>query len=506
MSVADISAAMDAVAAKKESLRKAYLELESHSSALVNFKIQWKELQDQFDSVEELLKKRCEVLGIEAEEIKTSKPLEANGVKEEVKARPEFKSLCEKMNAEGLKNFLVENKRDLAGLRNEAPAALRAAPKPAELVLRCLEGFYSEGKGEKDEALFVKRRRAAVLVLETLPAVVKEGDVPAEAKKAAKKLAEEWKEKMKMGGGDASGNYLEAHAFLQLLASYGIAKEFKDDFVRDCVVAVSGRKQAPELCRTLGLSGKMSDIIEKLISSGKQIDAVKFAHAFGLVEKFPPVPLLKAYLKNSKKLSQETAKNGKNAISAQNEGASKEIAALKAVIKCIQEHKLESQMNVENLEQRVANLEKSKADRKRNADAVKSQQTKRPRVNSGGAAASTAERTPATYASSSGVDRSFFRSADRPQYPGLGTGITSYNLTPPGQGAYDRSSQGIYGSAYSVGSRSDVLPRSQLYPSESLQPSLYGAGSFGASSNYSSFNLGSGLPPAAASYPPSYLR
>lgn len=46
----------------------------------------------------------------------------------------------------------------------------------------------------------------------------------------------------------------------------------------------------------------LSDIIEKLISDKNQLDAVRFIYAFELVEKFPPVPLLKAHLRQSKKV------------------------------------------------------------------------------------------------------------------------------------------------------------------------------------------------------------
>lgn len=43
------------------------------------------------------------------------------------------------------------------------------------------------------------------------------------------------------------------------------------------------------------------DMIEELISRGQQLDAVHFTYEVGLVDKFPPVPLLKAFLKDAKK-------------------------------------------------------------------------------------------------------------------------------------------------------------------------------------------------------------
>ena len=45
------------------------------------------------------------------------------------------------------------------------------------------------------------------------------------------------------------------------------------------------------------------DIIEELVTKGQQLDAVNFAYEAGLLEKFSPVPLLKSYLEDSKKIS-----------------------------------------------------------------------------------------------------------------------------------------------------------------------------------------------------------
>lgn len=44
-----------------------------------------------------------------------------------------------------------------------------------------------------------------------------------------------------------------------------------------------------------------AEMIEELISKGQQLDAVHFTYEVGLVDKFPPVPLLKAFLKDAKK-------------------------------------------------------------------------------------------------------------------------------------------------------------------------------------------------------------
>jgi len=44
-------------------------------------------------------------------------------------------------------------------------------------------------------------------------------------------------------------------------------------------------------------------VIEVLVNSGRQIDAVNLAFAFDLTEQFSPVSLLKSYLKDARKTS-----------------------------------------------------------------------------------------------------------------------------------------------------------------------------------------------------------
>lgn len=58
------------------------------------------------------------------------------------------------------------------------------------------------------------------------------------------------------------------------------------------------------------------DFIQKLISQNKRLDAVRFIHAFELVDEFPLVPLLKAHLKYTKKFARMGCK-GKMSLKAQ---------------------------------------------------------------------------------------------------------------------------------------------------------------------------------------------
>ena len=64
----------------------------------------------------------------------------------------------------------------------------------------------------------------------------------------------------------------------------------------------------------------------------------------------------------------------------QNETNERELSALKAIIKCIEEHKLKDHYPIDPLQKRILLLEKAKADKRRAAEAAKPQ-SKRPRAN-----------------------------------------------------------------------------------------------------------------------------
>jgi len=595
---------MDAEASKKERLHKAFLELQSHSSALVNITVQWKELEDEFNELEKLTQKGFEELGrkgtdnekeeesaaekstgnpnnekekksaakkstgnpnnekekksaAEKSTGNTNKTSEKNSsaekstenpnktspvLKDDVKPRPQLKSLCEEMDGEGLKKFLVSCS-NVTKIRKEVPAALRCAADPAKLVLQTLDGFYPASNSKKGKKPLYAQRNACDLLLESLPFVLSPDEVSSEAKKDAQKIAAAWKSKLSLDA-ESPITTVKAHAFLQLLASYGISEEFQDDDLCELVLRIYSHPEAPELCRALRISHKIPYVVGKLSSSGKQIEAIRFVYAFGLVEKISPVTLLKAYMEYAKKASKRLAKKEKNTVGAQNYAASREIDMLKTVINCIGEHKLESQMSSKDLEERVAPLQKNMTNRKRSGEAIKSQ-TKRARLSGAGAGAGVVAGAgagagallpkpspPSTFSLSNSstllpkpTPTSAFALSNSSDLnrPAPVTSIPSYNLSKfsdlnrpapvasipsynlPGQGVYDRGSQGIYQSAYDAGSNPSSLSRSHLYPSDSLQSSLYGVGSFRGSTNHGSYNIGSGVPPAT-SYQSSYLH
>ncbi|KAB2075292.1 hypothetical protein ES319_A07G212700v1 [Gossypium barbadense] len=310
-----------------------------------------------------------------------------------VKSYPQLVKICEEMDSEGLHKFISDNRKNLAALKEEIPWALKAAASPAYLVLESLKGFYlleAPNVDRKKDSNLLGLRRTCIMLMECLSFLLRNMDmvsvsalISEDVRGQAKLIAEEWKPKLDALDMDASnGNSLEAHAFLQLLATFGIASDFNEEELSRLIPMVSRRRQTADLCRSLGLSEKMPGVIEVLVNNGRQIDAVNLAFAFDLTVQFLPVPLLKAYLKEARKAS-SPVKPGNSSSTAQIEFSERELAALKAVIKCIEEHNIEEQYPVDPLQKRVLLLEKVKADKKGSTEAAKPQ-TKRARANGAG--------------------------------------------------------------------------------------------------------------------------
>ncbi|WOL12638.1 hypothetical protein Cni_G21405 [Canna indica] len=400
--------------------------------------------------------------------------------------RPQLKQLCEQMDAKGLLKFILDKKRNLTSLREELSLALKYATDPARLVLESLEGFYpldqSNPSGNEDNTL-QGLRRSCLLLMESAALLLglTEPDVnnhlSSEIKQQAKEIADNWKPKLAGLNLDASNGYsLEAQAFLQLLATFSIAPEFDEDELCKLVIAVSRRRHAPEFCRSLGLAHKIPDLVELLVSKGRQIDAVHFVHTFQLTDRFPPVPLLKAYLKESKDADETNEATGGAIV--QKDPAAKELGALRAVIKCIEEYKLQEEYPLDPLRKQVSQLEKAKADKKRIGDTAKFQ-PKRPRPSGGyppprrhTTSVVNWQRPPTAY------DYRSAYAVGAERYP--------YNAPP----AYDAPAPHA---AY--GQQQAHTQRPYHYPDERAPPAAYGI-----SSNYGSYGNNASLPPTSSSY------
>ncbi|THU66851.1 hypothetical protein C4D60_Mb05t18560 [Musa balbisiana] len=407
-----VSSGIESAGMMLEQLGKAFADLESHKESSLQSKIKWDEIKEHFQSLERLLKDKLEEVKVKEKafeekqseaqaliaekeaavsakehaslarlqelrdsavsaiaearhkyKVASPEPIDVRGSKEKkvstspndinapnpaseeknpdnasCEVRPRLKQLCQQMDAKGLLKFILEKKRNLGSLREELSLALKYATEPARLVLESLEGFYpldqSNSPGNEDNTL-QGLRRSCLLVMESAAPLLgstEQGVNPlsSEIKQQAKEIADKWRPKLAGLNLDASNGYsLEAQAFLQLLATFSIAPEFDEDELCKLVIAVSRRRQAPEFCRSLGLTHKTPGLIEDLKDS-----------------------------------------------------ASDELGAIRAVIKCIEEYKLQEEYPLDPLQKQVAQLEKAKADKKRGGDTAKFQ-PKRPRASGG---------------------------------------------------------------------------------------------------------------------------
>ncbi|GAV64204.1 Frigida domain-containing protein [Cephalotus follicularis] len=244
---------------------------------------------------------------------------------------------CVNMDGKCLQIFLNERWKEHDFLRNEVLVALQLSSNPAQLVLDAMQGFYPPHL-EKDNVHFEETviRRSCILLLEQLMKL--SPNIKANVRNEAMKLAFDWITKMR-----ANIAYsLEVLGFLQLLATYGLAHAFDADELLNYLEIVTEHTQAPGLWHVLGFSDKISDLIQKLIVKQREVEAIKFIYAFDLVENFPPIPLLRSYLKRSRKGAIKLLNEGRKSLEQWNECINKRITALKAVIRCIEDHELES--------------------------------------------------------------------------------------------------------------------------------------------------------------------
>ncbi|XP_020682495.1 FRIGIDA-like protein 3 [Dendrobium catenatum] len=274
-----------------------------------------------------------------------------------VQTRSELRDLCLKMDGNGLKSFIIDNRKDIVAIRRELAPALLFAPDPTELVLDAIGGFFPLEKMAEGELISI--RRTCLTLLECLHDLAVE--IKPLARERARRVAVEWRELLNDAKGDTT---LVVLGVLHLVATFGLIDSFEIDDILDLIVLVARRKTIVDLCKSAALDENIPDLVEKLNNKGKQLDAVKFVIAFNLTDKYPPASLLNACIKESKKAAEEVRKKGNNSAQSKNEASSKEISALRAVIRIVEEYKLGSVFSCENVRKRIEQLEHQKAGKK----------------------------------------------------------------------------------------------------------------------------------------------
>nr|GMD95130.1 FRIGIDA-like protein 4A [Ipomoea batatas] len=449
-------------------------EFQRQTSLMTSCTLLWKELSDHFTSLEQDLLRKSEALKAKLQTLdtQTKQSLEVlekretsiaasisialkkvdeslvefgNAAKEEGSEEAEvdnsaglllkLRSFCVQMDSRSFWSFVNVRKKELECLRSEIPKALGDCVDPPKFVMEAISEVFPVDKRELKSERSNDLGWACVLLLESLIPVMMDPVLGSERmlvtpalRERANEIAETWKKSLDERGGIENVKTPDVHTFLQHLVTFGVVKEADVDLYRKLVVGSAWRKHMPKLALSLGLGDKMPELIEELISRGQQVDAVHFTYEVGLINKFPPVPLLKAFLKDAKKAATAILEDPNNSGRAAHLAAKKELSAIRAVLKCIEEYKLEAEFPPEHLKKRLEQLEKTKTEKKKPAAAA-APAAKRTRVSNGGPMppAKAGRSTNAYVSSFPAAAPTFVRSPSHTQYP---TGVPAYPASP----------------------------------------------------------------------------
>uniref|UniRef100_A0A803LM73 FRIGIDA-like protein n=1 Tax=Chenopodium quinoa TaxID=63459 RepID=A0A803LM73_CHEQI len=269
----------------------------------------------------------------------------------------ELCTLCKGMDANGLKSYLVKHVKDLKLFPEKVMDCLRWASDPAKLVFNVVQDFYlemNEFQGNTNISCCNVLLEQLMQLSPHINFVLKEDII---------NFAARWKARL----AKESTKPFFVFGFLKFLAAYKLSSSFQTDEIlatfydKDDIYEF---EQIPSLCRALSLEAKIPDFIRSLIKENKWLEAVRFICAFNLADKFPPDPLLKAYLDYTYEAALKTCQNSNNSVKAQNKCANKQIRALQSVIRCIFDFKLDSEYSPIDLQQRIRQLELQKEERK----------------------------------------------------------------------------------------------------------------------------------------------
>ncbi|KAH7686565.1 Frigida-like protein [Dioscorea alata] len=386
-----------------ESLQKSFNELESQQALISNCTALWKSLSIHFSALKKSLSDRSHAIDskLKTLDASTQESLASLDLREsslsdrEAAAAARIRELqlsaladienpnskqpddvpgilrwySRRMDSSGIWRFMVSRRKDLALLRKEISDAVSESVDPARLVLDAVNDFMEKkmsGKGGPDRCWALGMLIRVLYDFDAGNALKVSGSI----RERAAKVVERWKEEAKGEGGVIGGP--EAQILLQLVVVFGLQSKFEQEFLKKLVLHHASRKEMAKLATYLGFGEKLADIIDELGKTGKELEAIYFAYESGFTEKFSPVPLLKSYVQSSRKNAASILKNGNCSPAAMEESITMELNALKSVIKCVETYKLESKFTINGLKKRVAQLEKTKADKKKTSTPNKS--------------------------------------------------------------------------------------------------------------------------------------
>ncbi|KAK4569320.1 hypothetical protein RGQ29_004635 [Quercus rubra] len=390
---------------QKSEFMKSVVELDGLSIAIHSFTRRLDELQKHLEFIENTIESRSKQLllientnlvAVETiTELEEEKEAQGREGEEEFPSsrgtKSEVEYLCEMMCSRSLRKYIVSNMSDEAKLREEVPAALKFAPKPAKLVLDCIGRFYLQGsKAYTKNSPMIPARQASLLILEFF--LLSDCDCDCDGDNVNEKEKDEahsaalaWRKRLVTEGGLSRATPIDARGLLLFIASFGIPSRFSNQDLRDLILLtiLSTQNISTALRRSPLLLARIPDIIEEMMKNGRSVEAVDVAYTFGVEEKFHPQTILTSFLRKSKEAWKRTraVAHGSMVLKEANE---KQLAALKSVIRCLEDHKIDPtkllpgwriKENIINLEKEISDLDnkiEDKVMRKRKADEIQS--------------------------------------------------------------------------------------------------------------------------------------
>ncbi|KAF8034379.1 hypothetical protein BT93_C0624 [Corymbia citriodora subsp. variegata] len=369
-----------------------------------------------------------------------------------------LRSFARRMDSSGLLKFLVSRRKESASLRAEMSAAIAEAVDPPRLVLDAVEEFLENKSAKVGVA---DKRWACGLLVQALFPEVKRADPrrPEYARSVVERAAtllDVWRKQVECvtgaaGAGEESDGAIgpaEAVMILQMVVAFGLKSRFDEPFLRKLVVNFARRRDLAKLAVALDFGEQLADIIEELVKNGKEVEAVYFAAESGMTDRFPPASLLKSYLGNAKKNAQNALKSSTNGVISAEEASTIELSAIKAVVKCVEDQKLEPIFPIDSLKKRAAILEKAKAEKKKNSSSGSKPSNKRAHGAGSGRGGGQPFSHPAKAAKYTNSGPSFSRRNSVPLAHLSSAVRYSAPYSYPGPGAYEVPSASAYAPAY----------------------------------------------------------
>jgi hypothetical protein len=182
----------------------------------------------------------------------------------------------------------------------------------------------------------------------------------------------------------------------------------------------------------------------------------------------------------------------------QEESSTLELNSIRAIIKCVEDHKLESEFSLDSLRKRATHLEKAKAERKKNSAAASKPQNKRAYGAGGGRGSGPPSFRPSKAAKFNSAYTPFNRRNPGPAQHSPATRYSApYNY--PSQSVYEGPGTTAYASSYGLPHIQSpaAIPRQQYaLPVDSVGAAGYRAsGSYGGQTSYGAYDFGNTVPP-----------